>query len=193
MSWPRVVCGLWVVAAGYAPVLTATDPESQVLEAAKTVAEAACSATYADLVPGPGPWTTSCDPWIHHEMPPAMRDKIERAFEIAVGRVQELPQCAELFATLGADALEMLATTLYFPAGPRRQTTRCRHSLAVTSVGAPTTWVCRKVTAHTDERIAMALIHEALHHAGLDEYPRDRNGLDSGNINNLVMRSCDLE
>jgi hypothetical protein len=40
--------------------------------------------------------------------------------------------------------------------------------------------------------MAMALIHEALHHAGLPEYPQKREAMLSGEINNLVMRSCDL-
>ena len=86
----------------------------------------------------------------------------------------------------------MLEKALYFPAGPYRETTRCRRSLAVTEVGAGTVWVCRRASFHRDEQVAVALIHEALHHAGLTEYPHDRNGLCSDAINGMVIRSCDF-
>lgn len=131
-------------------------------------------------------------PWIHHSMPECLRDKVEIAFEIATRRVREVPECAELFRPFLADGLELLAATLYFPAGLYSQTTRCRHSFAITLVGGQTTWVCRKAAFHSDERMAMALIHEALHHAGLAEYPQQPTAMLSGEINNLVMRSCDL-
>ena len=36
----------------------------------------------------------------------------------------------------------------------------------------------------------VALVHEALHHAGLTEYPHDRHGLCSDAINGMIMRSC---
>ena len=87
----------------------------------------------------------------------------------------------------------MLGSTLYLPAGPYRQTNLCRHSFASTSIGGKTTWVCRKVGAHTDERVAAALIHEALHHAGLGERPLNPLAMSSGEINTMVQRSCDLE
>ena len=146
------------------------------------------SASYADFVPE----QRLPELWVHHSMPDSMASKIERAFGIAVERVEQVPECADLFTLLDADGLELLGRTLYFPAGPHRQTTRCRHSFAITSIGGNTTWVCRKVTAHTDEKVAMALIHEALHHAGLTEFPCDRSGMSSGQINDLVMRSCHL-
>ncbi len=52
--------------------------------------------------------------------------------------------------------------------------------------------MCRKATFHSDERVAMALIHEALHHAGLPEYPQKPKAMLSGEINNMVMASCDF-
>ena len=129
------------------------------------------------------------EPWIHPSMPGCMKEKILAAFQIAVGRVREVPECSELFKELGADGVEMLATTLYFPASPLDRS-RCRHSFALTEVGAPTTWVCRKVTAHCDDHVAVALLHEALHYAGLDEDPCNRRAKCSGAINTMVMRSC---
>jgi len=130
------------------------------------------------------------DPWIHSSMPGCMREKIEVAFQIAVDRVREVPECRALFEELGADGVEMLIATLYFPAPLHRQTTRCRHSFAIARVGSPIIWVCRKVTAHGDDRVAVALLHEALHVAGLEEDPLGRDGMCSGEINVLVMESC---
>lgn len=132
------------------------------------------------------------EPWIHHSMPECLKTKVETAFEIAAQRMRDVPECAQLFTPFEADGLELLAETLYFPAGLYNQTTRCRHSFAITLVGGKTTWMCRKATFHSDERVAMALIHEALHHAGLPEYPQKPTAMLSGEINNMVMASCDL-
>jgi hypothetical protein len=130
------------------------------------------------------------DPWIHTSMPRCMREKIEVAFQIAVDRVREIPACGALFEELGADGVEMLTSTLYYPAPLQRQTTRCRHSFAIARVGSPIIWVCRKVTVHGDERVAVALLHEALHLAGLEEDPHGRRAQCSGAINVMVMKNC---
>ena len=130
------------------------------------------------------------EPWIHHSMPGCMKERILTAFQIAVERVREVPECRDLFTKLEADGVEMLTSTLYFPASPFYQTSRCRHAFALTEVGEPTTWVCRKVTAHCEERVAVALLHEALHHAGLDEDPCNRKAKCSGAINTMVAKSC---
>jgi hypothetical protein len=139
------------------------------------------------------PKTTSrgqVEPWIHPSMPSCMREKIEVAFEIAVQRLKEIPECGTLFSELRADGLEMLAATRYYPAPLFRQTSRCRHSFAISGVGSPVAWVCRKVTVHGDERVAVALLHEALHFAGLEEDPRGLRAQCSGEINVMVMEHC---
>jgi len=38
----------------------------------------------------------------------------------------------------------------------------------------------------------MVIIHEALHHAGLTEYPQDPNGMTSNQINGMVAEQCGL-
>lgn len=164
------------------------EPEDAAIAGRHLAPDAATRVTYADIVSPP----KGVEPWIHPSMPEAMRGKIGRAFEIAAQRVRQRPECAGLFAPFGVDGADLLARSLYLPAGPQRQTTRCRHAFAVTEIGGPTTWVCRKVTAHSDERVAVALIHEALHHAGLREYPADPWAMLSGEINNLVMEGCGL-
>ena len=164
------------------------EPEEGAVAGRYLAPDAATRVSYADIIsPARG-----LEPWIHHSMPEAMRSKIERAFEIAEERVRLRSECAELFSPFGIDGIDLLTKSLYFPAGPQLQTTRCRHAFAVTEIGGPTIRVCRKVTAHSDERVATALIHEALHHAGLCEYPHDRTAMFSGEINNLVIQRCDL-
>jgi len=132
------------------------------------------------------------EPWIHPSMPPSLERKLNAAFEIAVQRVTEVPSCSDLFAELDADAVETLRTGLYFPASPARETSVCRRSMAQTYVGDAPTWICRNFLSYSDERAALVVIHEALHHAGLTEKPRDRKAMSSGAINTMVGKSCDL-
>lgn len=132
------------------------------------------------------------EPWVHPSMPAAVKDKIETGFAIAMQRVTDVPQCAELFQRLGADPLEILSTGLYFPATPAREVNGCRRAMAQTYVGDAPTWICRRVTSHSDERVALVLIHEALHHAGLTEKPHDPKAMSSGAINSMVAKHCGL-
>jgi len=164
------------------------EPEEGTVTVKHMAPDTATGVSHADIVSP----SSRREPWIHSSMPEAMRAKIERAFEIAAERVRLYPECAGLFSPFEVDGVDLLARSLYYPAGPRLQTTRCRHAFAVTEVGGPTIRVCRKVTAHSDERVATALIHEALHHAGLCEYPHDRTAMPSGEINNLVAQKCGL-
>jgi hypothetical protein len=125
-------------------------------------------------------------------MPSALEKKLRAAFEIAVQRVTEVPACSDLFAKLEADGVETLKTGLYFPASPARETSVCQRSMAQTFVGDAPTWICRNVLSYSDERAAVVVIHEALHHAGLTEKPRDRKAMSSGAINTMVGKSCNL-
>lgn len=188
MSGRRLAIVFSVIASVVPATAYGEEPGDATVAGRYTAPDAATRFSYADVVSPP----RGLEPWIHHTMPEAMRSKVERAFEIAAERVRLRPECAELFSPFAAEGVDLLASSMYFPAGPQRQTTRCRHAFAVTEVGDPTTWVCRKVTAHSDERVAVALIHEALHHAGLCEYPAHPGAMLSGEINNLVMQSCDL-
>ncbi|MCG6947754.1 MAG: hypothetical protein LJE93_02410 [Acidobacteria bacterium] len=44
----------------------------------------------------------------------------------------------------------------------------------------------------SDEQAAMVIIHEALHHAGLSEYPKDPDAMTSRAINGMVSEKCGL-
>jgi hypothetical protein len=132
------------------------------------------------------------DPWIHPSMPSNMQDKLRTAFETAVARVQEVPECGGLFAKLGADPVESLSRPLYFPAGPYKETTRCSRAAAFTYVGDRPTKLCRRFETLSDDWAAVIVVHEALHGAGLTERPSDPKAMSSGAINKMVRKACGL-
>jgi hypothetical protein len=121
-----------------------------------------------------------------------MQSKLTTAFDLAVGLVEESPQCAGLFAELGADGAETLATSLYFPAPIAKKTSVCRRSEAYTYVGEAPTFLCDRFGRLSDEKAALVLIHEALHHAGLEESPKVPGAMSSAAINDMVQKACDF-
>ena len=175
-----------------AQLAAAADPEVTAI-----VAEAETEAMGAAVAsPGSAAVTailemSAVEPWIHHRMPRKAREKLEAAFDLALQRVREVPECGELFAKLGADGVEMLSTTLYFPIGsPTKEVEMCGTADAFTYVGEAPTFLCRKFYRLTVERAAMVVVHEALHHAGLTEWPSDPEGMKSIAINQVVSESC---
>jgi hypothetical protein len=131
-------------------------------------------------------------PWIHSKMRPKVEKKIRSGFLLAEQRIREIPECRELFDDLGADGIEALRETLYFPASAYRETTLCKRAVAVTHVGAAPTVVCSHIARYKDEEAAKVLIHEALHHAGLTEAPQDPDAMSSRVINQMVKKKCEL-
>lgn len=117
-------------------------------------------------------------------------EKLREAFPVALERVQEIPQCGELFAELEADGIEMLTTTIYMPTHRMDEQTVCQNAAAFTWVGGAHTRLCRRFSSLPDERAAMTLIHEALHHAGLTEKPKDPEAMSAREIDNMVEDAC---
>ncbi len=133
------------------------------------------------------------EPWIHGDMPDDVKARLEAGFELATKRVQEVPECRALFEGLGADALETLRTGLYFPINShRKERAVCGSAVAFTNVGAAPTFLCRDFARLSDERAAMYVIHEALHHAGLTEKPHDQGAMTSREINSMVTTACNF-
>jgi len=133
----------------------------------------------------------SIGPWIHPKFSPDLREKLQAAAQIAAERIEEVEECGDLFARLGADGREILNATLYFPVSAiNRRDGICRKAAAYTNVGAKSTFVCEEFSWLSDERAAMYVIHEALHHAGLSEKPLDRRGMTSLEINTMVGKKC---
>jgi hypothetical protein len=121
-----------------------------------------------------------------------VRSKLESGFELAIERVQTEPRCAELFAELGADGAELLATTMYYPADLKLERDLCSGALAYTVVGGAPSWLCRRFRRLSDEKAAHVLLHEALHRAGLDEFPHDPQAMTPAAIDEMVHEACGL-
>lgn len=134
-----------------------------------------------------------CRPTISTTVSAKNRRKISDAFELALDRINEVPECRELFATLGADGTESLGRVIFLPIGrAQARGDVCRGKSAYTMVGGGPVRVCREFSRLSDTQAAMVIIHEALHHAGLTEYPQDPNGMTSNAINGIVAESCGL-
>jgi TolB-like protein len=58
------------------------------------------------------------EPWISKTVSESVRGKLEIAFQLAVAKVREVPECNGLFDRLDADGVETLRTTLYYPSNP---------------------------------------------------------------------------
>jgi hypothetical protein len=130
-------------------------------------------------------------PWIHPKFSEDVREKLQSAVRIAAEKIEEVEECGDLFARLGADGIVTLNTTLFFPvAANNRRDGICRQAAAYTKVGAKSTFVCPEFSRLSDERAAMFVVHEALHHAGLSEKPLDRRGMTSLEINTMVGKKC---
>ena len=144
------------------------------------------------------------EPWIHHKMGPAVRARLEAGFSIAVERVREIEPCADLFTRLGADPIDMLKTGLYLaPHSYLHEIVLCGRdpiadsrgadNLGYTVVGGSPTWICRHFARVSDETAAITVIHEALHHAGLTEWPLDRMAMSSIEITEMVEDVCGFQ
>jgi len=136
--------------------------------------------------------TARATPWISSSLPAPVRSRIEASFQVASQRIVEAPECGALFADLGADGIEMLSSTLYYPASAANEKKLCGGAWGYTTIGSAPTFLCRKFSRISEKRGAMILIHEALHHAGMVEFPNDPKGLTSKAINNLVEGACRL-
>jgi hypothetical protein len=130
---------------------------------------------------------------ISAEMSQKNRHQLIVGFEVALERVQKMERCRELFTDLGADPMATLSRVSFFPMGFREALPNmCRGVDAYTMVGGGPTWLCREFWRLTDKRAAMIIIHEALHHAGLTEWPKDPGGMRSVAINKMVSERCGL-
>jgi Lon protease-like protein len=127
---------------------------------------------------------------LHKELDGELASLLRDAFERALRRVADRPECAQLFESLALDGQQALCGTLYIAAPPGLEKGRCARSFAITHVGAPVTWVCANIRRESAARVAGVLIHEALHHAGLTEQPADPAAMTSAQITKLVRARC---
>ena len=136
---------------------------------------------------------TICKPTISTKVSVKNRQKISDAFELALERVHEVPECRELFAKHDAEGTATLGRVIFLPIGrAQARGDVCRDVSAYTMVGGGPVRVCRDFSRLSDSQAAMVIIHEALHHAGLTEYPQDPKGMTSQEINGMVAKQCGL-
>lgn len=117
------------------------------------------------------------------------------AFRVAAQRIEDVPQCAALFSSLGADGVAKLRATHYLMMYDRVTVRGCGRGLgpaAFTHVGSSRTMVCPGFDRLPVEAAAMIVIHEALHYAGLGEKPSDPRGPEPDAINHSVRAACHL-
>jgi len=138
-----------------------------------------------DLTDPPAP-----APRISRRVSDSVTRRLESAFDTAIGQLRKHPECQDLFSEIGSDGIEALSTTLYYPAELKLERDLCRRAEGYTIVGGAPTWLCRRFAKLSDCRAAMVLIHEALHHAGLDEWPLNPSAMSSGEINDMVSQAC---
>jgi hypothetical protein len=131
-------------------------------------------------------------PRISPRLSDSIATRIRSSFELAVDRLEEHAECRDLFSEIGSDGIEALSTTLYYPAALKLERDLCRRAEGYTVVGGAPTWLCRRFSKLSDQRAAMVLIHEALHHAGLNEQPSDPSAPSSREINDMVSEACRL-
>jgi hypothetical protein len=129
-------------------------------------------------------------PRVNRRVASRLRSKLESGFELAVQKLSHEPGCRDLFADLGADSLEMLSTTLYYQASLKLEKRVCPRAVGFTLVGGAPTWVCQRFAGLNDRRAARVLLHEALHHAGMDEWPHDPDGPTPAAIDELIEDAC---
>jgi hypothetical protein len=133
-------------------------------------------------------------PWIHTRMNYGLRSSVEVAYEIAAQRVQEVESCSRLFAELGADAVQILGGSYYWPVISYRDAKQLcdGRNAAFTLVGSPMVFVCDEFERLSYQDAATIIIHEALHTAGLKERPQYRGiGVKtSREISSMVAKNC---
>lgn len=140
-------------------------------------------------------WPTSWPtvPRVSSKLSPRLSRKLESAFDLAVAHIEENPECQRLFSDLARGPRETLAQALYNPAPGRFEQQVCRRGVsAFTRVGSATTYLCRSFARLAPPRAAAAVIHEALHQAGLPEAPGYPGAPLSNEINEWVAARCQL-
>ena len=189
----RVIPALIAILAGaYAPIWAADGSEGN--DGANHAIPAVAGAVYHGH-------EETVEPWVHRKMAPNVRAQLEAGFDLAVERLREIAACSDLFTKLGTNGIEMLKTGLYLPVHSyRHEVVVCGRDpaansregdiLAYTQVGGAPTWICRNFARVSIETAAVAVIHEALHHAGMSEWPRDRTAMSSVEITEMIKRQC---
>jgi hypothetical protein len=126
-------------------------------------------------------------------MPCSVHRRLVTALELAEDAVQREPACEQLFRDLDADPRMLLSGARFTVANARHELSICPDAEAFTVVGGRVTALCRSYAGLTDLEAAAVILHEALHHAGMNEYPLDEEAPTSSEITHLVRTRCGLD
>ena len=115
------------------------------------------------------------------------------AYKSALLRILEHDSCAELFTDLDLNGLEALIGTRYELVSDKTERVLCKGGVsAMTSMGSYRTSLCYHFKVlHPNDKISI-LIHEALHTAGLREFPYAPEAPTSAEITRMVKAACAL-
>jgi hypothetical protein len=126
-------------------------------------------------------------------MPCGLRLAVIGALEAAGATLERRKDCRAIFSALGTDGLEVLARSRYVVATARDEEKICKNAVAFTFVGGPWVGICRGFSRLDELNAATVILHEALHQAGLGEWPLDRRAESSLDITRNVRRRCGLD
>jgi len=122
----------------------------------------------------------------------SMQWKLSAALDIATAALARERDCRELFEIVGQDVWELLDSARYRLASALQEAQVCVRADAFTVVGGRVTFLCRGFFRLSDLDAATVVLHEALHHAGLSEWPVDTRAARSHEISRLVANRCRL-
>ena len=133
-------------------------------------------------------------PWMSRTLEAAARRMLQHAFPVAIKKIETRSSCSGLFEELGADPVEALTTTKYFPpqAGEAKAICLRRGAAGFTAVGSTVTRLCPRFGSLRVHEAARLILHEGLHRAGMPEKPHAADAMTSRQIDLLVSRRCGL-
>ncbi len=115
---------------------------------------------------------------------------LSSGFRNALRRIHHIPSCQGLFDSLGANGIEVLGNSTYTLAREDWEQQVCKDSNAFVVVGSTKVRLCGAFGWLSEADAAKVLIHEALHSAGLGEYPQDPDGPTAAEIDEMVKKHC---
>lgn len=121
-------------------------------------------------------------------LPAAMKGRLESAYPLALRIVESRPGCQGLFAPWRVPAELVFQRMVFFSA--TEKATCMTGAPAFNYFGHPLTGLCDSFSRLAVAEAAVLLIHEALHVAGLNEYPNDPMAMTPAQITRLVRSSC---
>lgn len=134
-------------------------------------------------------------PRVRDALRPSVLRALALAYPLAVTKVRTVVSCRALFERLGAGPVQSLMNSRYRAASPGRQSRAdpCQcGAVAITGVGSPDVRLCLNFGSLPVSSAAVVLLHEALHYAGLGEWPSTPDAMTPGQINLMVRDACGL-